>query len=169
MTGAQRRWTSSLAGLALGIVALVIVTAILTSAVSSVRAENKASTLTEQIRGLRADNASLRADNASLRTQVAALGADNRALRRQNRQMLSQQRALVTYLREHGLSVPDSVVRAGPGKAHPKGRGPRGPQPTQPPLLPVPTVTPAPTPSPTPSPGLTDLVCALLNIAPCPL
>jgi hypothetical protein len=85
------------------------------------------------------------------------------SLRRQNRRLLE-------FLQDNGISVPPAIVGpSGGGSSPPKGRGPQGPQLVHPPLLPVPLVTPAPTPSPTPSPSLADQVCALLNIALCPL
>lgn len=160
MSKPVRHWTNSLAGILIGAVVLVFATAILTGAVSSVRAEDKAAKLSSQVTGLRADNAALRSDNATLRAQVTALGNDNKALRK-------QVAALVKYLREQGIEVPQTLADRGGGSSG-KGQAPSGapnhpkpkpsPQPSPTPASPEPTATP----SPTGSPGLADVICSLL-------
>lgn len=131
--------------------------------VISQRTTAQVQVLNDQLDQLQAD-----ADAA----EVAA-SAERDRLRQQNRVERAQFRTLLKYLREQGIDVPQSLVRREiGGGASPKGRGPRGPDPTppRPPLLPVPLVSPGPTATPTPtSPSLTDQLCALLRLPSCPL
>ena len=167
MTSTARRWTTSIAWTVIGAVALVMVTAVLTAAVSSVRANDNTKKLSGQlsaargqIGGLQADNAALRADNAALQEQVSALNASNQVLRRQNRQMNHQLAALVAYLRESGIEIPSTLVPigGGSGSSHPKAE-PAKPGHSNPPAPGTPGATPAPT---APS---ADPLCDFLPVA----
>ena len=166
MTPISRRWTTSIAWTVLGAIALVMVTAVLTAAFSSVRANDNTKKLSGQlsaargqISGLQADNAALRADNAALQEQVSALNASNQVLRRQNRQMNHQLAALVAYLRESGIEIPSTLVPiGGGGSSRPKAE-PAKPEPSNPPDPGTPGATPAPT---APS---ADPLCDILPIA----
>ena len=165
MTPISRRWTTSIAWTVLGAIALVMVTAVLTAAFSSVRANDNTKKLSGQlsaargqISGLQADNAALRADNAALQEQVSALNASNQVLRRQNRQMNHQLAALVAYLRESGIEIPSTLVPidSGGGSTRPKVGAA---EPSNPPAPATPGATPAPT---APS---ADPLCDILPIA----
>jgi Flp pilus assembly protein TadB len=98
--------------------------------------------------------------NTRLAEQAQAAEQQRTTLQRQNRALTHQLDALVKFLRAHGLSVPDTVARAGPETTSPKGHGPRGPKPRpKPPATPGPTATPTPT-----TPGVTDVLCGLVPV-----
>lgn len=99
-------------------------------------------------------------DDASAR-QRAALQRQNRDIRAELRRSNRQLSALVTYLREHGIDVPQTFTapRSGGGGSSPKGPTPSGasPKPSQPD-----PATPPGTPTPTPTPGVLDPICDLV-------
>lgn len=175
----HRRWTSSIGGVLAGVVALVLVTAILAAGVSSSHTSGTVSSLAHQLKDANTQLAEqngqlnqLRADYAAAQHQSAKARAQ---LRRQNRLTRAQLVAVLTYLREHGISVPTGVVNPSiaesPGP-RPKGIGPRGPSPSTSTTSPQSHPRPSPSPSPrptggtttgptTPAPAITDLICLL--------
>lgn len=108
------------------------------------------------------------ASNERDAAQIAALLKKVAGLQRQGHNVAAQNRALLDYLKAHGLSPPDLSFSGG-GSPHPKGQAPSGARPpTQPsPSMASPTARPTGTPSP--GIGITDPLCALLQLDPCPL
>lgn len=163
MSGPSRRqWASTAAGLIVGIVVLVFATAILTSAVSSSNTSDTVRSLSRQLEDANNQLEQLRAEYAAAQEQSSR---ERTKLTEQNRQLQHKLDVLVKFLRAHGLSVPDVVVRTRPEPA-PKGTGPRGPKPrpTLHPGTPGPTATPMPTATPDP---VTDLTCRVAPLL-CP-
>lgn len=165
----DRRWTSSLGGLLAGIVALVLVTAILSSALAARRTSDTVASLSHQLEAASAQRDQVRADLLTSQQQSAAALAN---LAAQNRRLQHKLDVLVRFLRANGLQVPKIVATttaspAPPGtkpgvvRSHPKAPASRPPK--------AHPASPAPaTPATTASPGTTDLTC---NLAPalCPL
>lgn len=161
------RLRTSAAGALLGIVAMIVVSAILGGALSAFRASTTVDSLVGQL--------------GAARREIDALRDDNTRLEEQNRQILEQNRTLVTYLRRHGLEIPQTATTPPPGTfeplpsttvpdADPKASTPSGPSPS-PTRSPRPSAGPsrvpaAPAPTATltpPAPGLEGL-CDLTPI-----
>lgn len=159
----RRPVASSVAGLILGAVVIVVLTAVLTAGVSGLRADARTRTLLSQVRDLHRQNDELQAslvtatsDRASAAAQIDALLATNRTLVSQNRAVRAQLDLVIAYLHAHGLEVPQVVI--------PPAEAPTGPKAhlTTPGSSPHPSPAPSPSPSPagagtpstpTPSPG----------------
>lgn len=147
----------ALFGLIVGAVALVVLTALLTSAVASSNTEHKLSgavTRLQDIADRQAEiqaeqEASRRADAQRMRGTLAA----RKRLYHQNAELQRQLRALANFLRAHGFDVPRSLTTPHP---EPSTR-PKAPR-RRHPATPAPT---APSPSSTPSPTYCQLVPAL--------
>lgn len=150
----------SLAGAVLGLIALILVSAVLGGALAAIRANGTIDGLVT--------------DLSAARGQIDELQGDNTRLANQNSRILVQNRVLVRYLRRHGLEIPDrattpSTQPAPNGGAEPSPKAP-GPSPrvTNGPDV-EPTAGPT-TPSPAPTSGPTtlldplDLLCDLPGI-----
>lgn len=161
MSPQQRHpFRASAAGALLGLVALVLVAAILGGALSAIRANTTVDSLAAQL--------------TQARQQIDALRDDNTRLADQNRQILRQNRALATALRRHGLAVPPAALTPTlptprtpvPVPKVPTGPGPSPSKQPHPSPRPSPSTPPAPTPTGTltpPVPGLEGL-CDLTPI-----
>jgi type II secretory pathway pseudopilin PulG len=142
-TRQAHRIRTSAAGALLGLIALVLVAAILGGALSAIRANETIDSLAGQL--------------TAARHQIDALRDDNTRLEEQNRQILEQNRTLVTYLRRHGLEIPQTAVPTPPPASAPvpsaagggPGTDPKGPALSE--SAPSPSRSPHPSPSP---PGL---------------
>jgi hypothetical protein len=162
-TRQAHRIRTSAAGALLGLVAVVLVAAILGGALSAIRANATIDSLAGQL--------------TAARHQIDALRDDNTRLEEQNRQILEQNRTLVTYLRRHGLEIPQTAVPTTPPATVPAPplsvpqssdadpKGPSSPPPSVAPGQAAPPVAsppapaaPAPTATRTPyAPGLEGL------------
>lgn len=159
---------SSLAGGVLGLLALILVTAVLSGAIAAVQANRTIETLASQLTDARGQIDALREDNDQLDIQ-------NLRLLTQNTEQHDQLDALIRYLRRHGLPVPKIITATPETTTKPDAevsQGPKAPAPSPSPSLspspspsPVPG-SPAPTPTPMPpgpSPGL-GIPCDLIPI-----
>lgn len=145
------RWSAAW-GAVLGLVAVVMVTAVLLGTAAALRANSTVDRLATQL--------------GDARDQIDALRADNQ-------QLLAQNVVLVRFLRKHGLQVPQ-VVTQPPAITFPPTPAPRDGATTSRPKAP-PSRTPRPpaqggqghTPTPTPSATPTSILntaCALVPI-----
>lgn len=145
----------SAAGAILGLIALIMVAAVLGGALAALKANSTIDTLA--------------GDLSAARTQIDALRTDNARLAAQNSRILTQNRQLVRFLRRHGLQVPSAADATPPGSTGtaPTPKAPPAPGPGQPSHHPPSSPTPGPTPTPTPGPTipgldiLTELICTL--------
>jgi hypothetical protein len=131
----------SAAGIILGTVALVLVTALLSGALFAYRAAGTIDHLSTQL--------------SDARTQIDGLSRDNDQLTRQYQR-------LVNYLHRHGVRIPESLTGRPPAtktpgsvssppppKAHPTAPGSSPNPTTRPTQRPPASRTPVPTPTPT--------------------
>lgn len=159
----HHRIRSTIAGTTLGLIALVLVAALLGGALYAYRASRTIDNLSAQLTDARGQIDALRRDNEQLASQ-------NRHLLSQNTKQHAQLDALILYLRRHGLTVPNVIFEPSPALtpeeevtvANPKVPQSRPSHPPSPSVPGTPTLTPAPTP-PTPSPGL-GILCDLTPI-----
>lgn len=131
----EHPWTRSTAGLVIGALLLVLVTAVLTAAVYSFIAAGVAKDAVSEVKEFAADSEarSERAsgERAEQSEQTRQLLIQNREVLKQNNAVRAEVRRLVAYLREHNIEVPrylpaPPVPKAKPSK--PKaGRKPVGP------------------------------------------
>lgn len=178
MRNTRRTLTSSAAGVVFGAVAIVILTAILTGAVTGYRADARTADLVGEVQQLRQENAGLRTDLTAAQVaaarereqaarQIQDLLATNRTLVSQNHATRAQLTALVDYLHAHGLAVPQVLTTAPEDRPRPKARptepGP-SPSPSPSPTPPAPGPTPGPSPTPGPPDGPLELVCSLVPL-----
>jgi len=144
----------ALVGLVGGAVVLVIITAILTSAVASTRAADRLPEVVSQLQAL-ADQQDATAKRLAEQQRIDAqqrtgtLEARRRILH-DNAELQRQLRALAKYLRSHGINVPRSITTP---RAEPSTRPKVRRHPTSP-------ATPTPT-APSPSTP-TDPYCVLV-------
>lgn len=104
----------ALLGLVAGAVALVVLTAILTAAVSSSSADGRLGDVVNQLQAI-ADQQDRTADRLQVqqqtdREQRADTLAARRRLMNQNAELQRQVRALTNYLRAHGINVPETLT-----------------------------------------------------------
>jgi outer membrane biosynthesis protein TonB len=109
----------------------------------------------DQVERLNSQIDSLRADYSAAQEASTRLEAQNERLIRVNRQQRAQLKALLTYLREHGLSVPQPRTAYEPEPPAPKATAAHSgtPPTTTSPASPAPTPHQSPSPSPSPRPS----------------
>lgn len=149
---------SSLAGLVAGAVALIIITAILAAAVSSLNTNDKAASLLTRIEAVQARQ---EAQGRELASQEDARRARSQALMAQNAQLRAELASLAQFLRKHGFTVPRPPTSHAPQQSSPSAV-PKAPRrtPHHSPGSPAPT-EPSPRRPGTPSPSQ--------PVPPCPL
>lgn len=132
----------ALFGIVAGAVALVILTALLTSAVASSNSEHKLNHAIGKLQDIAERQAQIQADQEAARhadavRQQGTLAARGR-LYRQNAELQRQLRALANFLRAHGFAVPQEITTPrtghpkGPGRSHPATPGHTAPTPRSP-------------------------------------
>lgn len=163
MTEPTRPFLSSVAGLIIGAVALVTLTALFTAAVSSASADDKLGEVTRQLDraavslGQTSDELEEFRRQQTARTEAST--ARGKKLLAQADQLRRQLNALTKMLREQGIEVPPPSQ---PPEPRPKATPGSGPEPSPRPPRPSAPASPAPT-SPSPaSPRPDDLTCQLL-------
>lgn len=115
-------------------------------------------------------NEQLDAQGTASTRERAALKRQIGAVREELRRQRAAQRALMEYLRNQGISVPQSALTPpsrGGSSPDPKAQTPPGASSPSGPASPAPT--PRPTATPSPSPGVLDPACVLLTLPTCPL
>lgn len=135
----RARVLSSLAGLLIGAVVLVLVTAFLSGVYSSVQANHTLGVVTDQLHSAQADRDDLTAQldalsrsDALLHTQITKLEARNVRLSKQYRRATAQLAALVAFLHSQGIEVPATITSGGGGgtprkRRHAAAAPPQGP------------------------------------------
>ena len=165
----RQSWSYAAVGLAVAIVALVVLTSLITAAASSVNANDKLDETTGRLETLywaekqRNADAEERAKAATERgRRIIALA---KSLQDQLQQTQRELGALSSYLRAKGYDVPEVTPPARPPErppsTSPKGGPGSGPEPSPT----APTSTPTPTPA-KPS-AITEALCRLAPVL-CP-
>lgn len=134
----RNRWPYAFAGLATGVVALIVLTAIIAAAVSSSAANDRLERVSSHLDAVSArlnqtatELGDLKSEQAQRQQQTVAA---RKVVMEQNRNLRGELAALTAFLHAQGLAVPQAVVTV-----------------TAPPAA-APTPT-APNPTPAPTPG----------------
>lgn len=151
--------TQAFAAFVIGAIVLVLVTAILSSAVSASNADARTERLAAKLEHVTNDLTALRDDTAANKESAdrarASLARDNDLLRRQNLVLAGRLLRLIRLAHENGISIPRSITTSGPSTTRPKGHRPH-------PANPGHTGT-GPSGRPTPTPMYCQLVPALCD------
>lgn len=157
--------TSSLIGIVGGAIALILVTAILTSAVSSSNADSRTEALASKLEKVTNDLTALRDNQDAQQTGTlkarANLMHNNDVLQYQNRVLQQKVLTLIRLLRAQGIQPPASTLPP-PSTASPSA-DPKAPRrhPHPNPGSPAPT---APSPTTSPSCVLLPVACPFLSL-----